>query len=170
MQCQSGNTKGASLLVKRWHARLCKQAYWYTNDIEISKDIVQHSWVTVFKKINSLKDPNSFGSWALTILNRNAIDWLRKNKKAIENLKKYDTEYNNTAEEIFENSANEKRFILLKKAIRQLPKEQQMLLHLFYIEEYSVRQISGIIAIPVGTIKSRLFNIREKLKLILKNK
>ncbi len=165
MQCQSGNKKAMTLLVKRWHVRLCKQAYWYTNDIEASKDVAQDSWSKILLKIGNLKDPNSFGSWALTIVTRNALDWQRKHKKEQGNLNSYHKENSGTS---LDHDHNEMVFLQLKKSIKELPKNQQIVLNLFYIEEYSIKQISKIMNVSTGTIKSRLFNAREKLKLILK--
>ncbi len=168
LQCQSGNKKAMTLLIKRWHARLCKQAYWYTHDLEVSKDIAQDSWSKILLKIDSLKDPNSFGSWALTIVTRNAISWLRKHKKEVENLNIYHKEHHKTSTQDHNHDDKEKTLALLKKAIKKLSIDQQMVLNLFYIEEYTVKQISEIVNVSTGTIKSRLFTAREKLKLILK--
>ncbi|MFD2561149.1 RNA polymerase sigma factor [Aquimarina rubra] len=170
LQCQSGNKKAAAILVKRWHEKLCKQAYWYSKDIEASKDIAQDSWSTILLKIHHLKDPNSFGSWALTIVTRKSYDWLRKNKKELEHLNSY-------SENLYQDSMgddtcdkDDRIMIVLKKAIKTLPSDQQMVLHLFYLEGYSVKQIGKIANISTGTVKSRLFTAREKLKLILKSK
>ncbi|MDH7446854.1 RNA polymerase sigma factor [Aquimarina sp. 2201CG14-23] len=166
LQYQSGNRKAAAILVKRWHAKLCKQAYWYTGDREISKDIAQDSWNTILGKISDLKDVNRFGSWALTIVTRNAINYLRKQKKELEHLNSYKTipvDSNQESSDEYQDT-----LMLLKKAIQKLPYKQQLVLNLFYIEEYSVKEISGIIHVSAGTVKSRLFNAREKLKLIIK--
>ncbi len=38
LQYQSGNKKALSLLVNRYHIKLCKHSYWYTHDIDASKD------------------------------------------------------------------------------------------------------------------------------------
>ena len=58
----------------------------------------------------------------------------------------------------------------LLKAIQSLSINQQMVIRLFYVEEYSLKDISDTLKISVGTVKSRLFHAREKLKLILKNR
>ena len=169
LQCQSGNKKATSLLVKRWHKKLCKQANWYVKDLDTSKDIVQDSWTVIFNKIHKLKDSNRFGGWALAIISRKSIDWLRKNKREIKNLEKY---YNNTTITIDDASTNtsEDLLMILRTAIKKLPDEHQAVLHLFYLEAYSIKEIAEIMQLPGGTIKSRLFNAREKLKLIIKNK
>jgi len=170
LQCQSGNKKAITILVKRWHKKLCKQANWYIRDKEISKDIAQDSWSVILLKIHTLKDANSFGSWALTIVTRKSLDWLRKNKKEQEGLNVYKKE---TYQDILENETkevSEDKKKLLKNVIKTLPRHQQMVLHLFYKEEYSIKQISEILDISTGTVKSRLFTAREKLKSILENR
>ncbi len=178
LQCQNGDKKAFSLLVKRWHTKLCKQAFFYTKDIDISKDIAQDSWNVIIKRIVDLKEPNSFGSWALTIVNRKAIDWLRKHKKNEEKLHTYyensqmnhDTEINNNNIEDDHNNINDDNTKIVLNAIKKLPENQQIILRLFYVEEYTILEISNILNISKGTVKSRLFYAREKLKSILKNK
>ena len=53
-------------------------------------------------------------------------------------------------------------------AIKNLPQNQQIILRLFYLEECSINEISSILKISKGTVKSRLFYAREKLKSIFK--
>jgi len=172
LQCRNGDKKAFSLLVKRWHQKFCKQAYWYTKDKDLAKDIAQESWIIIFRKLDTIKDPNSFGSWALSILNRKAIDALRKEKRidtkshsyhenpqvendAIENNKNVDNCNNNI-------DTDSSRIIM--NSIKKLPENQQVVLRLFYVEEYSVVEISSILKVSKGTVKSRLFYAREKLK------
>lgn len=169
LQYQTGNKKALAILVKRWHTKFCKQAYWYTQDIEASKDIAQDSWGKICIRIHQLKEPNNFGSWALTIVTRLALDWLRGQKKEFDHLKQYK---NDQSILVFNEKKDDSEGIKVEiaKAIRKLPKKQRIVLHLFYVEDYSVKEIGGILQISVGTVKSRLFTAREKLKSILKNR
>ncbi|WP_411031028.1 RNA polymerase sigma factor [Spongiimicrobium sp. 3-5] len=169
LQYRSGNQKALSLLVNRYHLKLCRHSYWYTHDAEVAKDIVQDCWGIMANKLSGLKDPNSFGSWATRIVTRKSLDYLEKGKKTRENLEVY----SKTAQpyETQENTSDREADILrLQKAIKQLPKDQQIVIRLFYTEEYSLKEMSGVLDVSVGTIKSRLFHAREKLKSILKNK
>jgi len=165
LQYQAGNDKALPLLVKRWHKKFCSKAYWLTEDADLSKDIAQESWRIIINKLHGLKDPNSFGSWALTIVYRKSIDWIRLNKKEDDKLHEYYNEQINESHQRFDN--DDLKSALLK-AIKDLPKNQQIVINLFYVEAYSLRQIGDILDISVGTAKSRLFHAREKLKLILK--
>ena len=165
LQYQSGNTKALPLLVKRWHKKFCAKAYLITKDIDASKDIAQDSWKTIMNKIHRLKNPNSFGSWALTIVYRQTIDWIRINKKETEKLNEYHNEQSVIEEKDNDNEHLKKELL---KAIKLLSEHQQMVINLFYVEDYSLQQISEILNISIGTAKSRLFHAREKLKTIIK--
>ena len=165
---RSGDKKALSLLVKRWHLRLCKQAFWYTKDMDIAKDIVQDSWRVILRKLHGLKNPDRFGSWALTIVRRKALDALKKKIKHQEDLKSY--RLGATAMELDSTEVGDKEKISysLKSAIANLPLDQKEVLTLFYIEEYSLNEISEITGVSLNTIKTRLFRAREKLKIVLK--
>ena len=73
-----------AVLVKRWHVRFCKQAYRYSKDAAIAKDIAQDAWITILSKIDCLEKPEKFGSWGLSIVTKKSIDWYRKSKRNIE--------------------------------------------------------------------------------------
>jgi len=151
-------------LVNRHHKKLCRHAYWYVHDFDTSKDIVQDCWGTIINKLHGLKDPNAFGSWAMRIVTRKSLDFLNRDSRKRENLKQHCP--NNDQEDIEENRTTE--IGLLKKAIWTLSEDQQVVLRLFYTEDYSLKEITTILDISLGTVKSRLFHAREKLKTIIK--
>lgn len=163
MQYRSGNKKALELLVKRYHRKLCNQSNWYVRDVDMAQDIVQDSWSIILDKLSSLKDVNTFECWAMRIVTRKSFDHLKQEKRKREKLKTY---VSPDSEGLYDEKENEIK--KLNKAIGELSKNQQIVLRLFYIEEYSMNEISEILEIPVGTIKSRLFHAREKLKTTLK--
>ncbi|MCK5401257.1 MAG: RNA polymerase sigma factor [Flavobacteriaceae bacterium] len=168
LQYQSGNEKALALLVKRWHKKFCSKAYWVTKDIDAAKDIAQESWKTIMSKIHKLKDPNSFGSWALTIVYRKSIDLVKDNKKESNKMRRYHYEKATITHAKQPDNESLKKAIL--SAVKSLPEHHQMVINLFYVEDYSLQQIGEILDISVGTAKSRLFHAREKLKAIIKYK
>jgi len=163
---QTGNKKALDQLVKRYHRRLCKHAYWYVKDIAIAQDVVQDSWKVILNKLDSLREPNSFGSWAMRIVSRKALNYLKSNSLRTEKLAGNITYTENTSQ----TDERESSISAVKSAIAELPLNQQIVLKLFYTQEHSLKEISAILEISVGTVKSRLYNAREKLKLILNTK
>ncbi len=177
LQYRNGNEKALSLLVNRWHTKLCKHAYWYIKDTEVAKDVAQESWRVILRKIDRLNDVNSFGSWALIIVHRKALDHLRREQRSERKLRQIHQEIkrDDTVAKINNTSDNSYQFTAaitpnnVMKSINDLPNNQQIVLRLFYVEAYSILEISNILEISKGTVKSRLFYAREKLKSIFKN-
>lgn len=162
-----GDSKVLPILVTRWHKIFCNKAYWVVKDADIAKDIAQDSWLTIINKIDHLENPERFKGWALRIVYTKSIDYIKKsNLERIRlNSLKYE-EYVELLDKKEDNAIKKKLF----EAIRSLPIEKQNVIRLFYVESYSLKEISEILNISVGTVKSRLFQAREKLKLILKNR
>lgn len=77
----------------------------------------------------------------------------------------YDLEDTETA--VTENESDS--IEMIQTGIRQLPPARRIILEMFYLENLSLREISKVLNVPEGTIKSRLFYARENLKKILKN-
>lgn len=166
VQYREGNIAVLPVLVKRYHKVFCEQAYWITKDKEIAKDIAQECWIIIIRKLHTLDHADRFKSWALRIVYTKAIDEVKRRKKEDEN-----TRANKLIEPKIQSSEEDSLRIqkALLRAIRGLPRQKQDIIRLFYTEEYSVKEISAFLGIPVGTVKSRLFKAREKLKSLLKN-
>lgn len=165
LRFRTGETKALGILVKKHHGKLVRHAYWYTGDRESAKDIVQDSWHKIILKMGQLDDPDRFGSWAMTIVRRKALDYLSVLKaKKMEELR---INTITTSEETDEEVIRSNRIKQLRTAIKGLPTDQQEVLRLFYIESQSLLEIGRILGIPVGTVKSRLYHAREKLKSLL---
>ncbi|MFK8060102.1 MAG: RNA polymerase sigma factor [Polaribacter sp.] len=165
---QKGDIYALNILVKRWHLKFCNLAFWIVKDADLAKDIAQESWSIIIHKLVSLKEPEKFKSWAISIVNRKAIDYIRANNREQNKLTKYFNESKRTTlfSEIDDNSVVKKALLI---AIEKLSIEHQMVIRLFYKESYTLKEISEILDISIGTTKSRLFHAREKLKTILKH-
>lgn len=164
---KSGDKKALDLLVKRWNSKLCAHAYRYVKDWSMAKDITQETWSSILMKIHMLRDNNSFGSWAMTIAGRKALDMVSKNKKRSKDVETKFWDDQIALEETHD--AKEDKINKIKAVMATLPLEQKLILKLFYLEEYSLKEIGKITNASVNTVKTRLFRAREKIKDELKN-
>ena len=161
----NGESKALVILVKKWHQPFCKIAFSYVKNSAIAKDIAQESWVVIVDKLDTLEDVDKFKSWAIQIVKRKALDYLRKKQRQTKHLTFYKEDVD--FEENLEESTNEKKE-KLRIAIKKLTLAHQQVIRLFYVEERSLTEISELLNISVGTVKSRLFHAREKLKNTIK--
>ena len=163
---RAGNKKALELLARRWNGKLCAHAYGYVKDWSLAKDVTQDTWSSILRKIHMLRDTNSFGSWAMTIASRKALDAISKHKKRKKDVTTTFWEEQPAPNDVYD--AKERKINKIKVAMSTLPIEQKMVLKLFYLEEYSLKEISEITNASVSTVKTRLFRAREKIRNELK--
>jgi len=127
---------------------------------EIS-DAVSNTVVIVFEKIQTLRNEEFFKTWLTRILINECYKICKQNKKIIylENCNQETLSYNDTYTD-FE----------VRNMVKQLDKDLKEIVVLYYFEDFSVKEISKIVKIPEGTVKSRLSRARNELeKHLIKN-
>lgn len=163
----SGDRFAMQEFIKRWNSDIYKRIYFLTNQSEISKDLCQEAWQSILKNIHLLKDVSKYKSWMLVIASRKAFDWIRSLKKnqfvSIENIS--EKELLNSPDD-YEQIQNQ-HVSDIQNAIRELDSSQKIILELYYLNRMSLKEISSVLTIPYGTVKSRLFYAREELKRVI---
>ena len=120
-------------------------------------DVVQETLLKAYEKLPMLKEEKFFRTWITRILINECTGILRKRKNVIP----YEDYMDN------ERLSEESRYHHLYMAIMELPEDLRILVTLYYIEGFSQKEISEILEIPEGTIKSRLSRARDFLKVQL---
>jgi len=158
MRTQNGDMEAFSLLVKRCHPALLRQAYRLTRDEEAALDVAQEVWKAITNGIYKLKSPAAFSTWSYKIVSNKAANWIKDQQK-LRSLK-------NEQEVVIEEDQDEtlNNIELIKKALNELPIKSKTILSMFYIDNHSVKKISEILSLSEGTVKSRLFYARKMLK------
>jgi len=126
-----------------------------------AEDVAQTVFVQAFERLNSLRDPARLGAWLRTMAIRRTVDHLRKKRPSanLEQIADDMTEHKTCLEP----ERNELRQRVLA-AIGRLSKPQRETVTLFYINGYSQADVAAMQEVPVGTVKGRLHDAREKLK------
>lgn len=118
------------------------------------EDAVQTAILTAYQKLDTLKSENYFKTWLVRILINVCNKQLNHNKRIIDI-----QEYMETA------VPSSDIYIDVKIALEGLPAKIREVVVLYYMENFSVKEIKSILNIPEGTVKSRLSKGRELLKL-----
>lgn len=123
------------------------------------KDAIQNTIIVIYNKLYTLKDIKLFKTWSIRILINQCNKIYNTNKKLIKIEK---------VKSISTCTVDVDSKIDLYNAISTLPNKLKIPTILFYFDDLSYKDISKILSIPEGTIKSRIFRAREKLYEILK--
>jgi RNA polymerase sigma-70 factor, ECF subfamily len=161
---QAGAVDALDRLVRRWTPRLLRYAARLLGGspgtTETARDVVQETWIGALRGLRSLRDPAQFPAWIYGIATRTCADAIRASRRRQRLAARAGASNGTTVEPPV---TAEDRFDLAT-AIRGLPTEQRAVLHLFYGAELSVEEVALTLAIPAGTVKSRLHYARESLK------
>ncbi len=161
---QSGDKEALKELIRRFNPQLRSKIYYHTRSRDSVHDISQDCWYAIITKLEEVKFQIGFEAWALNIARNKAIDWIRHQQR--ERNRKSDSEEENSSSIQIEES--NPRINELRKNMNLLSDAQRIVLELFYVDNLSIKEISSVLGISSGTVKSRLFNAREYLKKTIK--
>ncbi len=163
LRCQNGEVDAFEELFKQWQPLLFRHACRLTKHQEAAADIVQDSWLVMVKTLRKLDDPARFRTWAYRIVTNKVVDWIRHQQRTRSTLKDVAQQTEDAEEDV--TSAGKQHLLgQLQAAMQMLPTEQRAILTMLYLDEMSVAEISEVLNIPPGTVKSRLFQARKILK------
>lgn len=158
-QILHNNLDGLEQIYYEYFGKIIYTAMIYTRDYHASEDIASDIILYILQNANVIgviEDPNA---WINNIAKKRAIDYIRKDSHSIkvsefDASKLYSGNFQNN-EVLFAN------FITLTS---KLTEHEQQLIELHYIYGYKYKELSKILNLPVGTIKSQIYAIKNKIK------
>ncbi len=153
-RCRTGDEEALEELVRRWELRL----FYYVRRLVASEadawDVLQATWVRVVKGIRGVRDPEKFTGWIYRVA-RNAAVSHRASLLARERWVDRDADAEMLAgveERESEWSAEE-----VHAGMGKLSVHHREVLTLFFLEVFSIEELSGVLGVSEGSLKSRLF-------------
>lgn len=165
---RAGEPRAWDALLRRHQLPLFAYVAELTRDREVALDIVQETFAGAVKHIATLRDEVRFGSWLFGIAHQKCTAHFRRTRRYDERFVAVEVEADGPCDE----AAEDPRDRLLREEqaaeffalVEQLPAEQRAALLLHVLEDFSLEEIATITAVPVGTVKSRLFHARRVLR------
>ena len=170
---QAGDVSAFEEIVRRYKDQLVNFAYRFLGDLEEAEDIAQETFLRVFRKKNAYRNVAKFSTWIYTITGNLAKTELRRRKRrkliSLSSLgfedKDFDLKDTKKGPEESVHELIKDEFI--HRAINLLPDKFREAIIFRDIQELSYEEISTIVKIPLGTVKSRVNRGRLKLQEIL---
>jgi len=130
------------------------------NDAD-AEDVAQESLLRAFRKFDRLRERDRFRAWLVRISFRLALDRLRSAKRR----EAREIEWTREQERSHSASSRGSREFRqqLERAMEELPEKLRLALLLSAMEGHSLEETAGLLSVPVGTVKSRVFFARKQL-------
>lgn len=171
---QEGNEQAYTELVNRYRDRLMSFVFRFINDMEKAEDIVQDTLLKLYTHRHYYRSIAKFSTWIYTIAGNLAKTELRRKKRhRVTNLSQMGNEESeyilpSVEPETGETAQGHFAEKQIQKAIQELPLHFRTVVILRDIQELSYEEISKIVDVPLGTVKSRINRARLQLQQTLK--
>ena len=166
----SGDEAAFGILVEKHQKSVHALAWRKIGDFHDAEEITQDTFLQVYKKLPTLKDPYKFAGWLYVIANRLCLDRIRKNNLAVQSLEDTPVEeiektsYTHHISEQAEIASSERRREIVKKLLAKLPESERTVMMLHYLGEMTVKEISRFLGVSASAIHNRLYRARKRLK------
>jgi RNA polymerase sigma-70 factor (ECF subfamily) len=177
---QGGEQQAFRILFERYHRRAYAVAYGVVKNKQDALDVVQDAFVKVHRYIDSFQGGSSFYTWLYRIVMNLSIDHIRRrrNAKGME----YDDAVGRDDDDVAGDGAllprildgNPSKTVIrrellerIQRALEELPEHHRAVILLREVEGLSYEEMAEVLAVPKGTIMSRLFHARKKMQALL---
>jgi len=146
--------------------RLYRLAYAWSHDASLADDLAQEALAKAMLRQDQLRDDGAMEGWLFSILNNCWRDHLRSRRDFadIDDVDEVVLSHEDSPEKLYASRQATRR---VRRAIAGLPMAQRQVVTLVDIEECSYVEVAAILAVPVGTVMSRLARARQALKAAL---
>lgn len=160
-RCQRGDREAFAGIVQLWE----RQLFYYLRRLAPSEadtwDLLQETWLKVFRSLHSIRDPRTLPAFLYTTARNTAISRLRLRTLEALPPDREDAPGHDCAFIAFDDAEQ------VHHALDQLPLPQREILTLYFLEDLSLEELSQILKVPVGTVKSRLHYAKQSIRKIL---
>ena len=171
-QCKRGDKKAFELLVKKYQRRIFHLIYRITEDPNLVEPLAQESFLKAYRAIPSFKGDSQFYTWLYRITVNTCLSYVKREapEETLENTTETEARlYAEDQTRFFQNNPEQdcirKEFLArLIETLHKLPDELRMAIILREFQGLNYEEIAEVLEIPLGTVRSRIFRARERLK------
>lgn len=159
--CLKNDRQAQEALYRQHASKMFHICLSYTGDRDTAKDILQESYIKVFKSITEYHPDKSLEGWIRRIVTNTAIDFYRKQKR----LRYFEDAYDKTENvSMPANQYLKMNTDSVLQQVKRLPEGARLVFHMFAVEGYSHKEIAGKLNISEGTSKSQFNRARTLLQ------
>ncbi len=158
----SGSESAWSTLVKRHEKRLYNHALRIVGHPDDAMDLLQDTFVSVYRNLSSFRGDSAFTSWMFRIATFRCVDHLRRKKYNTEEFDEL-THPGGDADPLaqLQTAKNNKEILT---ALQSLPFDQRQVVELKFFQHFTFEEIAGQLGVSSNTVKTRLYTALRRMR------
>jgi RNA polymerase sigma-70 factor (ECF subfamily) len=161
-----GDDHAFRIIVETYQRAIYRIAYRYSLDQEGAFDLAQEIFLHVHRMLDRYDSSRPFEPWFFRVATNFSINWIRKKRPQEVSLDAFEADITPAVDESSpgEQVEREEEAALIREAVAGLPEPYREIVVLRYLEGITLEEVGGILELPEGTVKNRLFRARELLR------
>src|SRR6266545_5081055 len=157
-------------IVRRYQRPISAYVYRMVGDYEAALDLTQEIFIKVYGSLSRYRSEFKFSTWIYKIAHNSAVDYLRRNAGRERSLvngtegDQYDLPVDSGVLSPEQESEQKERRLEIEFVVRSLPATYRELIILRHAQDLTYEEIVEVTALPLGTVKNRLFRAREMMR------
>jgi RNA polymerase sigma-70 factor (ECF subfamily) len=158
-QILDGDAAAGERWVADHYPRICRLLRHLTGSVDTAEDLAQQAFLKAWQALATFKGESSVATWLHRIAYREYTHWLRARREH--------TSLEDAADVADERAADALESVLVRQALVELSPEHRETFLLYNVQGLSVPEVAAVLDVPAGTVKSRLFTARQRLREML---
>lgn len=167
----AGDSESFEMLIAKHEKMMYALALRMCQNPEDAKDCMQEAMIRIFRSLSGFRGESSFSTWVYRIVNNTCLDSHRRKKvrraESLDEMSESGWNAPDTAAGPEESAENKELKRAISAAIDTLPVDIRTAVVLRDIQGFSYEDVSQIMNINIGTVKSRISRGRERLRELL---
>lgn len=161
-RCRRGERTAFATLVSRYERPVYNLAFRMLGEREDARDVAQAAFLKVLENLDRFDASRKFFSWLYRIAMNEALDVLGRRGRQAEL-----TDVHESDDDLLGDTVNADLGVQVRSALNALSHEHRAVLVLRHYQDLSYEEIAEVLDVPGATVKSRLYEARERLRLRL---
>ena len=163
IDARNGDLEAFRAIVLRYSNAMLSVAFSVLGDFHEAQDVTQEAFVKCFHRLHTLKDPARLGSWLYSIAYRTSLDFLKKKKAALPYSETIALHTDDVRSWLDRHVMKQS----IWRALQTLDEKSRTDVVLYYVSDWSMKQIGQFLHLSVPAVESRLRRAKEAMKLHL---
>ncbi len=159
-----GDDDGIVEIIKDYKDGLMLYLNTYAKNIHISEDLMEDTFVRIVTKRPHFSEKSSFKTWLYAIGRNIAVDYIRKNAKALEVSAEETAAALSDETDVLKEYLKDEQKITLHKALGKINSEYSKVLYLIYFESFNLAEVSSIIGKSYKQTENLVYRAKKSLK------
>ena len=163
---QDGNLAALGELYELFKDVVYRTALAITHDRHAAEDILQECFVRLYQYAGSIDAERPLKPWLYRVVVNLSYDWFSRKPplQPLDDVLEWLSGLPNVLPSPDHKAEERELHKMVRDVIAELPMSHQAVVVLYYLENLSIEEVSEVVDLPVGTVKSRLYHARKRLR------